>query len=510
VTGVPLRGMLAHPRWSDVHELTGLATDPWLARAEVVRDLRTVRAATPQTLLVVLYSEDRNDWRLDALLSRSAQEGVGAVVLEGTAPLQSSTLALARRLSLPVLATPDPLAAHQAFQRLSEEGDLERAALTLRAVGRAARAGPEVADVLRLVRRAVGRPVALLDSHGTHVAGDPHGHGSLGAVLPAEPAAHQIGVRVALPDGSLMLACPLRPPGAHAWLTVRVPTAVAAELDALESAMLAVAPAVEHRLVLGRMVLERNARRRASALGEVLERPATSGTRRRALELGWELDGWHTGIRVTTTGELDLTGRRADVAVAFEAEQLRPVVVERGEGWSLWTTANHEPTAVEVQATAAAIRRAHRRLQAAFDVRVGVGRPHPGPEGVRRSLAEAEDAARLAEGRPEAGHFVHVDRLGLAQLLLAWTRTDTFQPAAQSLLAPLADASGELLATLSAFLDAESSVTETAAVLGVHRNTVTARIARIESTLGVDLSVPDDRLALHLACRTALRAAEGH
>ena len=67
MTGVPLRGMLAHPRWSDVHELTGLATDPWLARAEVVRDLRTVRAATPQTLLVVLYSEDRNDWRLDAL-----------------------------------------------------------------------------------------------------------------------------------------------------------------------------------------------------------------------------------------------------------------------------------------------------------------------------------------------------------------------------------------------------------------------------------------------------------
>jgi DNA-binding PucR family transcriptional regulator len=139
-----------------------------------------------------------------------------------------------------------------------------------------------------------------------------------------------------------------------------------------------------------------------------------------------------------------------------------------------------------------------------------VGRAHPGAEGIGRSLGEAADAARLAQGRPESGRFMHVDRLGLAQLLLAWTRTDTFQPAAQSLLAPLADASGELLATLSAFLDAESSVTETAAVLGVHRNTVTARIARIESTLGVDLSVPDDRLALHLACRTALRAAEGH
>ena len=134
-----------------------------------------------------------------------------------------------------------------------------------------------------------------------------------------------------------------------------------------------------------------------------------------------------------------------------------------------------------------------------------MGRPHAGPEGIGRSLAEAGDAARLAEGRPESGHFLHVDRLGLAQLLLAWTRTDTFQPAARSLLEPLGDASGELLATLSAYLDAESSLTETAAVLGVHRNTVASRIARIESALAVDLSVPDDRLALHLACRTVLR-----
>jgi len=41
-------------------------------------------------------------------------------------------------------------------------------------------------------------------------------------------------------------------------------------------------------------------------------------------------------------------------------------------------------------------------------------------------------------------------------------------------------------------------------LLGIHRNTVYARITRIESMLGVDLSVPDDRLALHLACRTSI------
>ena len=36
------------------------------------------------------------------------------------------------------------------------------------------------------------------------------------------------------------------------------------------------------------------------------------------------------------------------------------------------------------------------------------------------------------------------------------------------------------------------------------RARVSARIARIVSLLGVDLAVPDDRLALHLACRTSI------
>jgi len=506
MSAVSMRGMLAHPRWSEVQELTGLTADPLLTQSYVIRDLRAAMPSAAAALVVVLYSSNRNDWRLDTVLSRCAADGVRAVVIEGHQPLQSSTLALARRLNLPVLAAPYPLAVHEAFQRLSGERDLERVDMTLRALGRVAQAGPAVDEVLAQVASVFGRPVALLDSRGAHLAGDRDGDQSLGDVLPAEPFAHPVGLRLELPDTSLLLAYPLRPPGAHAWLTVRVPAQVATELDALESAMVAVAPAVEHRLVLGRMVLERDTQRRSSVLGEVLQRPGASSTHRRALELGWELEGWHTGIRIGVAGELDLTGRRVDVAAAFDAEQLETVVVEHGEGWAAWTTMKPEPTPVEVQGTAAAIRRVHRRLQTTIDVHVGVGRPHAGPEGIGRSLTEAGDAARLAEGRPESGHFVHVDRLGLAQLLLAWTRTDTFQPAARSLLAPLGDASGELLATLSAYLDAESSLTETAAVLGVHRNTVAARITRIESALAVDLAVPDDRLALHLACRTALRA----
>ena len=101
---------------------------------------------------------------------------------------------------------------------------------------------------------------------------------------------------------------------------------------------------------------------------------------------------------------------------------------------------------------------------------------------------------------------MHVDRLGLAQLLLAWTQTDTFLPAAEQLLAPLERGGGALRSTLAAYLDAESSVAETAAVLGVHRNTVADRIDRVQRLLGVDLGDPETRLALHLATRALGRA----
>jgi PucR family transcriptional regulator, purine catabolism regulatory protein len=510
VTGIPLSALLAHPRWSDVRDLTVLGADPDVGAAQIVRDLRRDIEPARGGLLVVLYSADRHDWRLDTVLGRSADAGIGAVVLEGTKPLLSSTLALARRLQMPVLGTPDPLSAYRSFERLCGEGDLELAELTLRALRFVAEAGSAVDDALVQITAALGRPVAVVDAQGALVAGDLHGHGLIGGVQPRGLSSRANQLRLPLADGALLLAHRLRLSGAHAWLAVWVPAPVDTELRALETAMLAVTPAVEHRLALARMTLERSARRRASVLDELLHPPITPATRRRCLDLGWELEGWHTGVHVGVPHDIDLAGRRVDVVAAFEGEQLPAVVVEHGDGWAVWVTTMHEPTVGEVQATASAIRRVHRRLRATLDVHVGVGRPHPGPEGIARTVTEAGDAARLARGRAESGKFLHVDRLGLAQLLLAWTGTDTFEPAAQSLLAPLAEASGELITTLSAYLDAESSLTETAAVLGVHRNTVGARIARIEALLGVDLSVPDDRLALHLACRTVTRRRDEH
>lgn len=104
----------------------------------------------------------------------------------------------------------------------------------------------------------------------------------------------------------------------------------------------------------------------------------------------------------------------------------------------------------------------------------------------------------MAQGRAASGWFVQIDRFGLDQLLLAWTRSDTFLPTAASFFAPLTDVERRTLVT---YLDHESTAVTAAAALGIHRNTLTQRIRRIEDQLGVALDDPQTRLALHLAAR---------
>ncbi|MGW1341125.1 PucR family transcriptional regulator [Kribbella sp. NPDC002412] len=503
-----LAAMLTSPGWRDVVVLGGgqLEPGPLLKGSRVLMDVAGHPPPMGGELLVVLLSSDHTDWRIDALISRASAAGAAAVLLAGVEPLGRGAQLLSERLQLPVLGSPDPLAAHDYLNRVTAEPGLVRADLVQRAVTALRRSDGELESVLRVASDVLERPVTLAGSDGGTLAGEPlepSERPELVTALPAVPVAWAAPYRVDLSSGAVLIAVSVLGAGPACWLVARLPGMVAAEVAAVPEVLTVLAPAVGQRLALRRLELERDARQRTSLLGELLHGEPSEATRRRAVDLGWQLDGWHTGIRIGADGQVDLAGRRTDVVEAFDAEGLHAVVVEQGDGWSAWITAAREPTATEVQEQAAAIRRVQRRLVQTVDAYVGVGRVQPGPTGIATSLAEAGDAAGLARGRPETGRFLHVDRLGLAQLLLAWTRTDTFQPAARALLAPIEHQPGDLVGTLATYLDTESSLAETAAVLGVHRNTVSARITKIQQLLGVDLTNPDERLALHLACRTA-------
>lgn len=485
MTELELHALLGPPDWAAVDVLAEPAGGPDgvpVRDVVTVADFRAEVTAARAALVAVALSGDREDWHLDALLRRAAAGGAAAVLLPGKDPLRLASQLLAERVGLTVLGTPDPLAAAMAATRLLRESDQVVAALVATTASVCSATGGGVDELVAALAQAWRRPVWLLDGHGDRLAGP-------------EPGPT---------DRRALLTRPVQTGRRPTTLAAAVPPGVPAELAAVRAALGVAAGAVGQRLAENRLAVERDARLRMSLLAELLQAEPDAGTRRRALDAGWQLDGWHVGIRVDVPDTVDPLVMRPEVLRAFEAAHLHALVVEQGRGWSAWTTFAEEPSAAQLHAHATAARRAQWLLRSTLPSAMGVGRLYRDATGLARTLGEAGDAARLAATRSAAGYFVHVDRLGLGQLLLAWTRTDTFLPAARSLLEPLRDQPGDLLATLTAYLDAESSLTEAAAVLGVHRNTVATRVAKAQELLGVELTDPDERLALHLACRSVL------
>jgi purine catabolism regulator len=456
-----LRRVLTLPSWAGtVRVLAGAAgLDRPLGTVRATLDTSHVPAAGE--LVVVVRPVAGTDWQIDALLRRCADAGATAVLLSGTEPPGASRL-LADRLAVPLLFTAAPPLDLLVDARLQLAApDLDRADLVLathRALGERLRPPEEIVSVLRRLLRS-------------------------GGVLLAHPAA-------------------------AVWVAVVLAGPEAARADVVPPVLAVAAGALHRWLLANRLELERDARSRTALLGDLLRLDTEPGAdlRRRVADAGWRLGGWHVGLHIGVPTAVDTVARTQEVVRALRAEGVEAVVVEHGDGWTGWVTFEQEPTADRVRALASRLQAAHRALR--VGAHMGVGRPHQRPDGLAATINEAGDAARLAATRPETGHFLHVDQLGMAQLLLEWTRTDTFEPAARALVAPLRDAPGDLVRTLASYLDAESSIAETATVLGVHRNTVAARVARIEQLLGVDLSRPDERLALHLASRAVILSDE--
>lgn len=503
-----LSALLAHPATDPIRLLTPAVDGPvTIASVLLARDVNTRPEGAEQSLLILLEDVPRRDWRLDALVSRARAAGVGALLLTGHEPLGVATSLLASRLGLPVLGADDPLHAYRIVTELVTRPLVSQSRTITSTVQMCAAATQDPADVMHGFSRVLGRPVAVVDHTARAVLGPELVDAGAQEALARRLAPRQASVGhpvVEFTSEGEVIALSLTP--GQSWLCVSLPEPLSTEREAVLAAMPVVVGAMRERLAERRLRLERSARARTSALEEITRQPSTlsPSLRRRALDLGWQLNGWHVGSYVGLLEDLDVMAARAEVLAAFSEEGLLAQAVEQVDGWAVWTTTEGEPSAEDAVRHAAAVRRAQRRFESSVAVGtyVGVGRARNGAEGIADSLVEARDAARLARSREETGRFLHVDRLGFGQLLLGWTRTDSFRPAANALLDPLTRSPGDLVATLAAYLDCESSLAHAAAVLGVHRNTVAARMARVQELLGVDLANPDERLALHLACKS--------
>lgn len=135
----------------------------------------------------------------------------------------------------------------------------------------------------------------------------------------------------------------------------------------------------------------------------------------------------------------------------------------------------------------------------------GISRSYTGPEGLRISLQEAEQALQTGRqifGEKSASFF---GDLGIYRLLLS-AGIEELKSYFRETIGKLADYDGqhggELMQTLEAILQ-YSTLTGAAQVLHIHRNTLLYRIERIQEITGENLDNGDSRLRLHLALKTA-------
>lgn len=131
---------------------------------------------------------------------------------------------------------------------------------------------------------------------------------------------------------------------------------------------------------------------------------------------------------------------------------------------------------------------------------------------LRRALSEARSAVKLARSR---GGVAGPEQLVSLEALLEQQSSEQLAPFIEQLLAPILQADdegrGDLVSTLTAFIECDRHLQETAARLYVHVNTVRHRLGRVHELSGRDpltlAGLTDLRIALWAAER---RRAIGH
>ena len=139
----------------------------------------------------------------------------------------------------------------------------------------------------------------------------------------------------------------------------------------------------------------------------------------------------------------------------------------------VWVTADRPPRAPHVE-----------DLRVPSPLLVGVGEPHPGTAGFRRTFLEASDALSLAGRRGAPGGVCYRDEALAIVLSRDEERARWF---VQHALGDLADDSpemSEMRDTLRTFFDTRMRITPAAERLFLHRNTLINRLERIEGVLG--------------------------
>ena len=454
---------------------------------------------TPPHAVVVLHAEAATGgWSLAAALHLAWERNFAAVVVTASVAGPSSA-ALARRLNMTlVVLDSDPV---DVALQLAGHVSAPAAARALRQALCAERLTEEtsIRGVLRVLNAELGAtPVALL-------AGD--------AVLAGRAAA------VAQRPDVVQVTVPVNNPG-ETWarLVAGVPVDASVAVAQVEALLKLARPSLLAAWAQTRLDAAGHAAAEASAFG-LLRRLASDAASvlpagdaevdipAWSTDLGWQVDGINRAVWIAPLRSAGPPSPELTHLVRMAWQRGRPTwpLIPEDDGWISWQSSADGDLGPLRRALAA-----FAPSTDSFSLAVGVGQAHPGVPGLLRSVAEARLAAHVGR-QPGAAAVQWFEQVG-APAALAWLPTTEIAAVADLCLTDLmvAPDRDSLVDTALAVLDSGGSLVEASHRLGVHRNTVLARITRARQ-LGLVFDDPAQRLALHVLCYAlaALRHAAG-
>lgn len=140
-----------------------------------------------------------------------------------------------------------------------------------------------------------------------------------------------------------------------------------------------------------------------------------------------------------------------------------------------------------------------------FKVTIGIGEYHEDIRGISKSFKEATQALDVGTKLEGAGDIYHVDNLGVGKLL-AEIKGESQQEFMEKTIYFTKNNKEKkinetLLETLKAFFDNNLSISKTAQVIYVHRNTLLYRLRRVKEITGLDPKKFDDAVQLRMALK---------
>lgn len=468
-----------------------------VAAVQLFEDLHDVAAAKSGALVVLTAAASREavNYKLDMAIRRAALNQVAALVLVGASQTAriATSVSIAERAGVSVVSIASPGDLAELVRTLTAavhadvEHDLELARVALEALDEARGRGADPEELVEVVGALLDRPVG---------------------VTAAPPEARRGVWDSVVVDGERQMVLQAETTGSEPTLT----RLLVGQL----------ARAVEQAILDARRSTEAPAASRSALLNELLlgDPEPSEQLLRRARRLGLATDDWYTSICIELDNLSQLVGND-EVARHHESLALARAAVGYVAGrdgiWHragfansvLLVRADHERPArqqgQDVVAVAQHVLDSLRSERPEVTMFCGVGGGHLGFDGLRLSFAESRSGAARARLAGEAFRPYTYLGVGLRRLLLQWYSLEDAHDMIGRLLAPLAGLTeqqrAEALRTLRAYLDHAGVASKVAEELGVHRNTVAYRIAKLFELLDLDPADADHRLMLQLACR---------